>query len=45
MNPWEIICTIAPSTPRAAAVGSPDSMSVKAMKKPSVTNPMWETEE
>ncbi|MOA56565.1 hypothetical protein D3C78_1805680 [compost metagenome] len=33
-KPWEIICTMAPSTP-----------AVLKMKKPSVTKPMWATDE
>ena len=45
MNPWEIICTRAPSTPSAALVASPASMMENATKNPRVTNPMWETDE
>ena len=45
MNPWEIICTSAPSMPSAAPVASPDCTSANTMKNPRVTNPMCDTDE
>ena len=46
MKPWLIICTIAPCRPSRAASCKPWSRTrAKAMKVPSVTKPMCETDE